>query len=75
MKRRRASAARGIGIALMLAWSVIPIYWAIKISLQTESDARAHPAQYVPIRPTLDNFPDVALRARAASLGESVSRP
>lgn len=56
MKRRRASAARGIGIALMLAWSVIPIYWAIKISLQTESDARAHPAQYVPIRPTLKNY-------------------
>jgi len=56
VKRRRASAARGIGIALMLAWSVIPIYWAIKISLQTESDARAHPAQYVPIRPTLKNY-------------------
>ncbi len=40
----------------MLAWSVIPIYWAIKISLQTESDARANPAQYVPIRPTLKNY-------------------
>jgi multiple sugar transport system permease protein len=56
VKRRRSSPARGIGIALMLAWSVIPIYWAIKISLQTESDARAHPAQYVAIHPTLKNY-------------------
>lgn len=56
MNRRRWSPARGIGIALMLAWSVIPIYWAIKISLQTESDARAHPAQYVATHPTLKNY-------------------
>jgi multiple sugar transport system permease protein len=56
VSRRRSSPARGIGIALMLAWSVIPIYWAIKISLQTESDARAHPAQYVATHPTLKNY-------------------
>lgn len=56
MNRRRASAGRGFGIALLLAWSLVPIYWAIKISLQNESDARAQPAQYVPIRPTLKNY-------------------
>jgi multiple sugar transport system permease protein len=56
VSRRHSSPVRGIGIALMLAWSVIPIYWAIKISLQTESDARANPAQYLAIHPTLKNY-------------------
>jgi multiple sugar transport system permease protein len=47
---------RGVGIALIVLWSLVPIYWAAKMSLQTESDARATPPQYVPVHPTLDNF-------------------
>ena len=47
---------RGVGIALIVLWSLVPIYWAAKTSLQTESDARANPPQYVPVHPTLDNF-------------------
>ena len=47
---------RGVGIVLIVLWSLVPIYWAAKTSLQTESDARASPPQYVPVHPTLDNF-------------------
>lgn len=47
---------RGVGIVLIVLWSLVPIYWAAKTSLQTESDARAIPPQYVPVHPTLDNF-------------------
>jgi multiple sugar transport system permease protein len=47
---------RTIGLVLIVLWSIIPIYWAAKTSLQTESDARARPAQYVPLHPTLNNF-------------------
>jgi multiple sugar transport system permease protein len=44
------------GLVLIVIWSIVPIYWAAKTSLQTESDARARPAQYVPLHPTLNNF-------------------
>jgi multiple sugar transport system permease protein len=45
-----------VGVAAIVLWSLVPIYWAAKTSLQTESDARASPPQYVPLHPTLDNF-------------------
>jgi multiple sugar transport system permease protein len=47
---------RTTGVVAIVAWSVVPIYWAAKASLQTEGDARAQPAQYVPLHPTLGNF-------------------
>ena len=53
---RRTPALRWVGVAFILAWSLIPIYWAVKTSLQTESDARSMPPQYVPSRPTLGNY-------------------
>ncbi|TCC44962.1 carbohydrate ABC transporter permease [Kribbella pittospori] len=54
MKRR--TGARGFGVAAILIWSLVPIYWAIKTSLQTEADARAKPAHYLPTNATLDNY-------------------
>ena len=55
MTRRRLP-IRPIGVFLIVVWSIVPIYWAAKTSLSTESDARAKPAQYVPTHPTLNNF-------------------
>jgi multiple sugar transport system permease protein len=54
--KRRTGGARGIGVALILIWSLGPIYWAIKTSLQTEADARARPAHYLPTNATLQNY-------------------
>ncbi|WP_051570712.1 carbohydrate ABC transporter permease [Cryptosporangium arvum] len=45
---------RRIGIFLVVVWSVLPIYWAFKTSIQTEGDARD--GQYLPLHPTLDNY-------------------
>ena len=53
---RRTPVGRWVGVALILLWSLIPVYWAVKTSLQTEGDARAIPAQYVPRSPTLQNY-------------------
>jgi len=61
------SPARRIGVVLIVLWSVIPIYWALKMSFQTEGDARAIPAQFFPIRPTLQNY------ARLLGSGSDVS--
>jgi multiple sugar transport system permease protein len=48
--------ARWIGVVAILVWSLVPVYWAVKTSLQTEGDARAIPAHYFPGNPTLQNY-------------------
>ena len=52
--RHRGLIARWAGFAVVLIWSLVPIYWALKTSLETEADARAQ--NYVPFRPTLSNY-------------------
>lgn len=52
----RPGLGRTIGLVLAVLWSVVPIYWAIKTSLQTEADARSTDTQYVPLSPTLKNY-------------------
>jgi len=52
----RLGTGRTIGLVLAVLWSLIPIYWAIKTSLQTEADARSTDTQYVPLSPTLKNY-------------------
>ena len=53
---RRTHRLRTAGIVLVALWSLVPIYWAAKTSLQTEGAARARPAQYLPLHPTLGNY-------------------
>ncbi len=53
---RRTPVGRWVGVGLILIWTLVPVYWAVKTSLQTEGDARAIPAQYVPRNPTLQNY-------------------
>jgi multiple sugar transport system permease protein len=52
--RKRGRKLRLIGIVFMLVWSLVPIYWSLKTSVETESDARGR--NYVPLHPTLDNY-------------------
>ncbi len=54
--RTRRHPLRALSVTLIVLWSIVPIYWAAKTSLQTESAARARPAQYVPLQPTIANF-------------------
>jgi multiple sugar transport system permease protein len=54
--RRRTATLRWVGVVLILMWSLVPIYWAIKTSLQTDADARSRPAHYLPTNPTLQNY-------------------
>jgi multiple sugar transport system permease protein len=53
---RRTATLRWVGVVLILMWSLLPIYWAIKTSLQTDADARSRPAHYLPTNPTLQNY-------------------
>ena len=54
--RRRFGVLRSFGVAGILLWSLVPIYWALKSSFETEADARATPVHYVPTSPTLANY-------------------
>ena len=47
---------RWFGVAFILAWSLVPLYWALNISLQTEAQVGSRPAHYFPSSPTLRNF-------------------
>lgn len=54
--RTRRLRIRWIGITLIVLWSVVPIYWTLKTSLQHQVDAQAAPAQYLPLHATLGNY-------------------
>jgi len=47
---------RRLGVLFILLWSLIPLYWALNVSLQTDAQVSAKPAHYLPPSPTLRNF-------------------
>jgi multiple sugar transport system permease protein len=47
---------RRIGILFILAWSLVPLYWALNTSLQTDAQMTSKPAHYLPPTPTLHNY-------------------
>ena len=59
---RRRPWGRRAGIAFILVWSLLPIYWAVNTSLQTDNQVTAKPAHYLPPTPTLHNYRDSAER-------------
>ena len=53
---RSTSWGRRLGIAFILAWSLVPLYWALNTSLQTDAQMSSKPAHYLPPTPTLHNY-------------------
>lgn len=53
---RGKSWGRRVGIAFILAWSLVPLYWALNTSLQTDAQMSSKPAHYLPPTPTLHNY-------------------
>jgi len=53
---RSKSWGRRVGVAFILAWSLVPLYWALNTSLQTDAQVTSKPAHYVPPTPTLHNY-------------------
>lgn len=54
--RTPTAVLRRLGVVAIVVWSLVPVYWALKTSVQTEAAARSRPAEYVPTSPTLDNY-------------------
>jgi multiple sugar transport system permease protein len=58
---KKHSWARRIGVVVILLWSLIPLYWALNISLQTDAQATSKPSNYLPPTPSLSNFATLIL--------------
>ncbi|WP_113718195.1 carbohydrate ABC transporter permease [Arthrobacter dokdonensis] len=54
--KQRTPIARRLGIAFILLWSLVPLYWAFNISLQTDAQASSKPSNYVPPTASLHNY-------------------
>lgn len=70
MPRRRWG--RGVGIVLIVVWSLFPLYWALNSSLQTDAQNAAKPSHYVPPSPTLHNYR--TLLSGSGDLASSIRR-
>jgi ABC-type glycerol-3-phosphate transport system permease component len=57
----------GLGIALLLGWSLLPIYWIAVTSLKVEREIYALPPTFVPHAPTLGNYATVLFKTRFPS--------
>lgn len=47
---------RWFGVTFILLWSLVPVYWVLNVSLQTNAQVGTRPAHYLPPTPTLDNY-------------------
>lgn len=56
LRARRLIKVRWLGVAFILLWSLVPIYWTINISLQTDAQVGSKPAHYLPPTPSLTNY-------------------
>ena len=68
--RLRTPLTRRIGIAFVLLWSLIPLYWALNISLQTDTQASSKPSNYLPPTASLQNY--VSLLFGDGDLAQSI---
>ena len=60
---------RSVALGLVILWSIVPIYWAARSALQTESAARSRPVEYIPLHPTLNNFRTLLLGQGDVAVG------
>jgi len=74
MTRRRPS-LRTLGILFILAWTLVPLYWTLNSSLQTDAQITSKPSHYLPPTPSLKHYAslllgsgDVASAIRRSSL-------
>jgi multiple sugar transport system permease protein len=67
---KRGSWPRRIGILFILIWTLVPLYWALNISLQTDAQATSKPSNYLPPSPSFANF--AALLSGNSDLAQSI---
>jgi len=61
---------RRMGVVFLLVWSLVPLYWVLNISLQTDAQISAKPANYLPPTPSLSNY--VSLISGTGALPDAI---
>ena len=72
MNKNRRNIVKWILIALILVWTLLPLYWCFKMSIQTPAQIATFPPSFVPSNPTLRAFYAVAGVEYITSSGEVV---
>ena len=67
---RRRSFARPLGVAFILIWTLLPLYWVLNTSLQTDAQISAKPSNYLPPTPSLSNY--ITLLGGSGDLSDSI---
>lgn len=70
--QRNSPWVRRMGVLFLLVWSLGPLYWVLNISLQTDAQISAKPANYLPPTPSLSNY--VSLISGTGALPDAVRR-
>ncbi len=65
---------RPAGIAFILIWTLVPLYWVLNMSLQTDAQVGTKPSNYFPPTPTLSNYATLLLGSSdvAESIRQSI---
>jgi multiple sugar transport system permease protein len=56
MRRRRFGWLRGVGIGVLLLWSLFPVYWALNTSLMSNSEAQSTSLHFFPTHFQFSNY-------------------
>ena len=72
MKKNRGNIVKWIFIAIVLVWALLPLYWCLRMSVQTPADIAAFPPGLVPHNPTVRAFYSVTGFDYIAEGGEVV---
>lgn len=70
--KRNSPWLRRAGVMFLLVWSLVPLYWVLNISLQTDAQISAKPANYLPPTPSLSNY--LALISGTGELPDAIRR-
>lgn len=58
---RRAPWIRRLGVLFILLWSIVPLYWTLNSSLQSDAQITSKPAHYIPPTPSLSHYAKLLL--------------
>lgn len=59
--RPRRHPIRTIGVVLLVVWTLVPVYWAVNLSLQSGAQIASKPSNYVPPTPSLSSYAQLLL--------------
>ena len=70
MNKNRRNIVKWLLIAIILVWTLLPLYWTLRMAVQTPADIAVFPPSFLPSNPTVRSFYAVAGVEYTTSSGE-----